>query len=51
MGSIKAEVSLENNMATFSYDEKAASHVDFLQAIKDSGFSVHENDANIRKNN
>lgn len=40
----KAKVSLANQMVTFSYNEKAASHEDFLQAIKNIGFSIHEND-------
>ncbi len=35
-----AQVSLANKTATFAYDEKAASHVDFLQAVKDSGYNV-----------
>lgn len=37
-----AEVSLANKTATFTYDEKAASHVDFLQAVKDIGFNINE---------
>lgn len=36
----KAEVSLENKVATFTYDEKAASQEDFLQAVKDTGFNI-----------
>ncbi|MFP3917606.1 heavy-metal-associated domain-containing protein [Lysinibacillus telephonicus] len=36
----EAEVSLANKTATFTYDDKAASHVDFLQAVKDIGFNV-----------
>ncbi|WP_285768801.1 heavy metal-associated domain-containing protein [Peribacillus sp. SI8-4] len=36
------EVSLANKMVTFSYDEKAASKVDFLQAVKDTGFAIKE---------
>ncbi|MBD8027915.1 heavy-metal-associated domain-containing protein [Ureibacillus sp. Re31] len=34
------QVSLANKTATFAYDEKAASHVDFLQAVKDTGYNV-----------
>lgn len=37
-----AEVSLVNKTATFTYDEKAASRVDFLQAVKDTGFHIKE---------
>lgn len=37
-----AEVSLANKTATFTYDEKAASHVDFLQAVRDIGFNINE---------
>jgi copper chaperone CopZ len=36
----KAEVSLENKVANFTYDEKAASQEDFLQAVKDTGFNI-----------
>ncbi|WP_155645546.1 heavy-metal-associated domain-containing protein [Peribacillus simplex] len=36
------EVSLANKLATFSYDEKAASPIDFLQAVKDTGFDMKE---------
>ncbi len=36
----EAEVSLENNTATFTFDEKAASRVDFLQAVKDTGYNI-----------
>jgi copper chaperone CopZ len=38
----EAQVSLATNMATFSYDEKAASHEDFLQAVKDTGFHIND---------
>lgn len=37
-----AEVSLVNKTATFIYDGKAASLVDFIQAVKDKGFNVIE---------
>lgn len=35
-----AEVSLGNKTATFTYDEKAASREDFLQAVKDKGYNI-----------
>lgn len=38
----EAEVSLVNKTATFSYDEKAASRADFLQAVKDTGFHIQD---------
>ncbi|MGX9134316.1 heavy-metal-associated domain-containing protein [Rummeliibacillus sp. JY-2-4R] len=36
----EAEVSLENKTATFTFDEKAASRVDFFQAVKDTGYNI-----------
>lgn len=41
-GVSRVEVSLANKMVTFSYDEKAASHDDFLQALKDTGLNINE---------
>ncbi|MFJ7754394.1 heavy-metal-associated domain-containing protein [Peribacillus muralis] len=41
-GVSEVEVSLANKLVTFSYDEKAASQVDFLQAVKDTGFYIKE---------
>ncbi len=38
----EVEISVANKTVTFSYDEKAASHVDFLQAIKDTGLHIQE---------
>ncbi|GGH86326.1 copper chaperone CopZ [Pullulanibacillus pueri] len=37
-----AEVSLERQEAKFSYNENSASYDDFVQALKDSGFSIQE---------
>ncbi|PLR66357.1 copper chaperone [Bacillus sp. UMB0893] len=37
-----AEVSLVNKTAMFTYDEKAASRVDFLQAVKDTGYHIND---------
>lgn len=37
-----AEVSLNNNEAVFSFDEKAASYQDFQQAIIDTGFEIYQ---------
>lgn len=34
------EVNADNGRATFSYDEKAASIIDFQQAITDCGFEI-----------
>ncbi|MCY8233047.1 heavy-metal-associated domain-containing protein [Priestia endophytica] len=41
-GVSRVEVSLANRMVTFSYDEKAASQDDFLQAVKDTGLIFNE---------
>jgi copper chaperone len=41
----KAEVNLNTGEATFSFDEKAASLVDFKKAILDSGFEFEPSDA------
>ncbi|MBP0725743.1 heavy-metal-associated domain-containing protein [Bacillus sp. RG28] len=38
----EAEVSVVNQTATFSYDEKAASQTDFIQAVKDTGFHIND---------
>lgn len=35
-----AEVSLGSKTAMFTYDEKAASREDFLQAVKDTGYNI-----------
>lgn len=40
------DISLSDHMATFSYDENAASYIDFVQAIKDTGFNINEKRGN-----
>ena len=37
-----AEVSLTNGEVKFSYNENSASYEDFLQAIKDKGYTIED---------
>lgn len=47
----QAQVSLLKGEALISYDEKAASLIDFHQAIRDLGYEVATTDAPIQSNN
>jgi copper chaperone len=46
----QVEVQVDKGEATVSYDEKAASFIDFQQAIVDIGYEVeNEEDGNIKQ--
>ncbi|MED1203480.1 heavy-metal-associated domain-containing protein [Heyndrickxia acidicola] len=38
----EAEVSVVNQAATISYNERAASLTDFIQAVKNTGFDIND---------
>jgi copper chaperone len=45
----KVEVNFENSEVTFSYDEKAASFIDFEQAVADSGYEIQNEEGDIKQ--